>query len=42
MKHDLRIGLIGSKFMGRAHSNAWKKAGLFFDVALQPVLQVAC
>jgi predicted dehydrogenase len=42
MKKELRIGLIGSKFMGRAHSNAWKKAGLFFDVALQPVLQVAC
>jgi hypothetical protein len=42
MKQELRIGLIGSKFMGRAHSNAWKKAGLFFDAALQPVLQVVC
>ena len=42
MKQALRIGLIGSKFMGRAHSNAWKKAGLFFPVPLHPVLQVAC
>ncbi len=42
MKKDLRIGLIGSKFMGRAHSNAWKKAALFFNPPLQPVLQVAC
>lgn len=42
MKNELRIGLIGSKFMGRAHSNAWKKAGAFFDIPLQPVLQVAC
>ncbi len=42
MNSELRIGLIGSKFMGRAHSNAWKKAGLFFDIPLQPVLQVVC
>ena len=42
MKSDLRIGLIGSKFMGRAHSNAWKKAAAFFETPLQPVLQVAC
>jgi predicted dehydrogenase len=42
MKKELRIGLIGSKFMGRAHSNAWKKAALFFDPPMRPVLQVAC
>lgn len=42
MKKELRIGLIGSKFMGRAHSNAWKKAALFFNPPLQPVLQVVC
>ncbi|MEI6713543.1 MAG: Gfo/Idh/MocA family oxidoreductase [Verrucomicrobiota bacterium] len=42
MKSELRIGLIGSKFMGRAHSNAWKKAGSFFDIPLRPVLQVVC
>ena len=42
MNNELRIGLIGSKFMGRAHSNAWKKAGLLFDLPAQPVLQMAC
>jgi predicted dehydrogenase len=36
------IGIVGYKFMGRAHSNAWKKAPLFFDVPSQPVLKVAC
>lgn len=28
--------------MGRAHSNAWKKAGLFFDISRNPVLKVVC
>jgi predicted dehydrogenase len=42
MKNPIRIGLVGSKFMGRAHSNAWKKAASFFEVPLQPVLQIAC
>ncbi len=28
----LCIGLIGQKFMGRAHSNAWSQAGRFFDL----------
>jgi predicted dehydrogenase len=36
------IGIVGYKFMGRAHSNAWKKAPLFFDVPSRPVLKVAC
>jgi predicted dehydrogenase len=38
----LNIGIIGYKFMGRAHSNAWKKAPLFFDLPAQLVLKVAC
>ena len=28
----LRIGLIGQKFMGKAHSNAWSQAAKFFDL----------
>ena len=36
----LGIGLIGTKFMGRAHSTAWGKAAQFFDLKRQPVLQV--
>ncbi|MCK8494856.1 Gfo/Idh/MocA family oxidoreductase [Spirosoma sp. RP8] len=42
MAKQLNIGIVGYKFMGRAHSNAWKKAPLFFDVPSQPVLKVAC
>jgi predicted dehydrogenase len=42
MMKKLRIGLIGYKFMGRAHSNAWKKAPLFFDLDSEPILQVVC
>jgi len=35
----LGIGLIGTKFMGRAHANAWRQAPLFFDLAQRPQLQ---
>jgi predicted dehydrogenase len=41
-KKKLNIGLIGYKFMGRAHSNAWKKAATFFDIPFEPVLKVVC
>ena len=34
----LNVALFGSKFMGKAHSNAWLQAGHFFDLPLQPVL----
>jgi predicted dehydrogenase len=39
---ELRVGIIGHKFMGKAHSNAWKRAPEFFDMEARPVLQVAC
>ena len=39
---DLRIGLIGYGFMGRAHSNAYRKAPNFFDLPRQPRLQAVC
>jgi predicted dehydrogenase len=32
------IALIGQKFMGRAHSNAWSQAAKFFDLPRTPVL----
>lgn len=35
---SLNIALLGSKFMGKAHSNAWSQAGRFFDLPLQPIL----
>ncbi len=38
MPRPLNIGLIGSKFMGRTHSNAYLKAAKFFDLPLLPVM----
>ena len=32
------IGLVGTKFMGRAHSNAYLKVAKFFDLPLTPVM----
>ena len=36
----LNVGIVGYKFMGKAHSNGWKQAPLFFDLDVQPVLKV--
>lgn len=38
----LNIALIGYGFMGRAHSNAWRQVGCFFDVPYEPVMKVIC
>ncbi|MFN2199246.1 MAG: Gfo/Idh/MocA family protein [Anaerolineales bacterium] len=38
----LNVAIIGTKFMGKAHSNAWLNAPHFFDMEIQPVLKVAC
>lgn len=38
----LNVGLIGYGFMGRAHSNAYRKVGNFFDLEYRPVLKAAC
>jgi predicted dehydrogenase len=35
----INVALIGYKFMGRAHSNAWRQAASFFDVPVKPVLK---
>ncbi len=34
--------MIGYGFMGRAHSNAYRKVGNFFDLEYQPVLAAVC
>jgi len=36
------VAIIGTKFMGKAHSNAWSSAGKFFNLGVQPILKVAC
>ncbi|MEN8233487.1 MAG: Gfo/Idh/MocA family oxidoreductase [Actinomycetota bacterium] len=38
MTGQINVALLGSKFMGRAHSNAWSQVGRFFDPALAPSL----
>ncbi len=35
----LNIGMVGYGFMGRAHSNAWRRVSNFFDTGYQPVLK---
>lgn len=38
----LNVALIGYKFMGKAHSQAWRTVGRFFDLDLDPVMKVVC
>jgi predicted dehydrogenase len=42
MKQKLNIGIVGTRFMGKAHSNAFRQAPVFFDLPLDPVLYAAC
>jgi predicted dehydrogenase len=39
---QLNVGLIGYGFMGRAHSNAFRKVGNFFDLPCEVVLKAVC
>lgn len=39
-RKKLNVALIGTKFMGKAHSNAFRKAGMFFDLPADPVMKV--
>ena len=40
MKKPLRVGLIGSGFMGRSHAHAFRAAPGVFDLPLTPVLEL--
>ncbi|MFO0816492.1 MAG: Gfo/Idh/MocA family oxidoreductase [Pirellulales bacterium] len=42
MAKPLNIGMIGYGFMGRAHSNAYRKVSNFFDLEYTPVLKAVC
>ena len=42
MAKRLNIGLIGYGFMGRTHSNAYRRVTNFFDVPYEPVLKTVC
>ena len=37
-EQPIHVGLVGSKFMGRTHSNAYLKVDKFFDVPRAPVM----
>jgi predicted dehydrogenase len=38
----LNIGMVGTGFMGRTHSNAYRRVNNFFDLAYTPVLKAVC
>jgi predicted dehydrogenase len=42
MVKPLNIGMIGYGFMGRAHSNAYRKVNNFFELEYRPVLKAVC
>ncbi|GAB4362581.1 MAG: Gfo/Idh/MocA family oxidoreductase [Bryobacter sp.] len=41
-KKQLNVAMIGYGFMGRAHSNAFRKVGNFFPSDMEVVLKAAC
>jgi predicted dehydrogenase len=42
MIKPFNIGMIGYGFMGRAHSNAYRKVNNFFELVHRPVLKAVC
>jgi len=42
MTKPLNVGIIGYGFMGRTHSNAYRRVRNFFDVPYEPVLKTIC
>lgn len=42
MRDTLNIGLVGYKFMGKAHSNAYHKIGMFFEPSAKICMKAIC
>jgi len=40
MREKINIAMLGTGFMGKAHSNGWMKVAKFFDVPYEPVFKV--
>jgi predicted dehydrogenase len=38
-KKKVRIGMVGYKFMGKAHSNAYRNLPFYFNAEVEPVMQ---
>jgi predicted dehydrogenase len=41
-KKKVNVGLIGYQFMGKAHSNAYRQVGHFFDLPVEVVMHTIC
>ncbi|HNT34505.1 MAG TPA: Gfo/Idh/MocA family oxidoreductase [bacterium] len=39
---EIRIGMIGYSFMGKAHSNAYRQVAAYFDLKAKPVMKAIC
>ena len=42
MAKKVNVGLVGYKFMGKAHSNAYSDVAMFFDLDAEPVMKAIC
>lgn len=42
LMQEINVAIIGGKFMGKAHSNAWRNVSQFFDIPYKPIMKVAC
>src|SRR5437899_733913 len=41
-KKKVNVGLIGYQFMGKAHSNAYRQVGRFFDLPVEVGMHTIC
>ena len=41
-RKPLNVGMVGTGFMGRTHSNAFRQVGQFFETPYRPVLKAIC
>lgn len=42
MKKSIGVGMIGYRFMGKAHSHAYRDVGMFFNSPLLPAMKAIC
>ena len=42
MANEINVGIVGTQFMGRAHSNAYCDVGYYFEQAPKIVMKAAC
>ncbi len=42
MSEEIRVGIVGTQFMGRAHTKAYQDVLSFLDLPVKPILRAAC